>query len=358
MKTKILSLIIMSIMFTGALTVQNSYSQTNNVLLEFCTGTWCPWCPCGDYTIQNILQNYPNTMVLAYHGPLNYGGDPFTTFNGYNIINLFGFSGYPTGVIGRRSGIIIWSSWNNPVVNQSNTVIPSVSYSVTKTYNPSTRQLQVTANVTSLRQIDTNTNINFVITEGNIVYSQANNAACTTWTGNYTHDWLVRNMVNGPTGEALSTSSWAANTVKTASWTTTLDNSWVDANCHINVFVYFATGSLSSNSYVQQTYKQDVIPLGIHNQNTKIPANFSLSQNYPNPFNPTTNIKFAIPKEGNVSLKVYDMLGNVVATFIDGYLKAGTYNAEFDGSNYSSGIYFYQLNANGFSETKKMSLIK
>jgi hypothetical protein len=296
-------------------------------------------------------------MVLGYHGPTNYG-DPFAVFNGNNIINLLGFNAYPTGIIGRRTGIIAWNTWNNPVVNQSYTVQPSVSFSVTKNYNASTRSLQVTANVTSLRQIDTNTNISFVVTEGGVLYSQTNNGSCTTWTGNYTHDWIVRNMVNGATGEALSTGSWTANTVKTATWTTTLDNAWVDANCHVNVFVYFATGSLGTNTYVQQTYKEDVIPLGIHNQNTKIPASFSLSQNYPNPFNPTTNIKFAIPKEGNVSLKVYDILGNVVTTFVDGYMKAGTYNAEFDGSSLSSGIYFYQLNANGFSETKKMSLIK
>lgn len=331
-------------------------AQSNNVLLEFCTGTWCQWCPCGDYTIENILQNYPNTMVLAYHG--GGGGDPFQTFNGNSIISLLGFTGYPTGVIGRRSGAIIWSAWNNPVVIQSITIQPSVSYSVTKNYNASTRQLQVTANVTSLRQIDTNTNISFVITEDGVVYSQINNAACTTWVGNYTHNWIVRNMVNGATGESLSTGSWAANTVKSASWTTTLDNSWVDANCNVNVFVYFATGNLSSDSYIQQTYRQAIIPSGINNQNTKIPMNYSLSQNYPNPFNPTTNIKFAIPKEGNVSLKVYDMLGNVVTTFVDGYMKAGTYNAEFDGSSLSSGIYFYQLKANEFTETKKMSLIK
>lgn len=333
------------------------YAQSNNVLLEFSTGTWCQWCPCGDNAVENILQNFPNTMVLAYHG--GGGGDPFQSFNGNSILSLLGIgSAYPTGVVGRRTGVIGWNVWNNPVVNQSYTVQPSVSYSVTKTYNPSTRQLQVTANVTSLRQIDTNTNINFVITEDGVVYSQINNGVCTTWTGSYTHKWIVRNMVNGATGEALSTGSWAANTVKTASWTTTLDNSWVDANCNVNVFVYFATGNLSSDSYIQQTYKQAIIPSGINSQNNKIPMNYSLSQNYPNPFNPSTNIKFAIPKEGNVSLKVYDMLGNVVTTFVDGYMKAGTYNAEFDGSNFASGIYFYQLNANGFSETKKMSLIK
>ncbi len=99
-------------------------------------------------------------------------------------------------------------------------------------------------------------------------------------------------------------------------------------------------------------------PTGIINQNNEVPSNFSLSQNYPNPFNPTTNVHFSLPKDGDVSLKIYDMLGNVVETYVDGFMKAGTYNAEVDGSNWASGVYFYTLRAGNFVETKKMSLIK
>jgi flagellar hook assembly protein FlgD len=69
-------------------------------------------------------------------------------------------------------------------------------------------------------------------------------------------------------------------------------------------------------------------------------------------------MKYSLPKSGKVSLKVYDIIGNLVMTLADGNLNAGVYNAEFDGSNLSSGIYFYTLEAEGFKETKKLSLIK
>jgi len=96
---------------------------------------------------------------------------------------------------------------------------------------------------------------------------------------------------------------------------------------------------------------------GIQNQNT-IPVEYSLSQNYPNPFNPTTNFSFSVPKDGNVSLKFYDVLGNEVDSYVNGFLKAGVYSVEFDGSKLSSGIYFYTLTSSEFSLTKKMILTK
>jgi outer membrane protein Omp28/type IX secretion system substrate protein len=353
---KKLLLIITVLLLLGSLSPDISYCQTgNNVLLEFCTGTWCQWCPCGDSTAHNILINYPNTLVLAYHGPYNYGGDPFTTFNGYNIIGMLGLNAYPTGVIGRRSGIINWASWNNPVVIQSNTIQPGISIAVTKSYNSGTRQLNVTANCTALRNIDTACNINFVIYEDGVVYFQQGNGSC-PGSSSWIHNWLVRSMVNGAAGEMLSTGTWTQNTLISRSWSYTLPSGWVDANCKVAVFAYFTVGSLNSNSYVQQTKKESILT-GIQNEN-QIPLEYSLSQNYPNPFNPVTNIKFTLPKDGEVDFKVYDAVGNEVAVFLNGFVKAGTYNAEFDGSNFASGVYFYKLIAGDFSETKKMILSK
>jgi len=96
----------------------------------------------------------------------------------------------------------------------------------------------------------------------------------------------------------------------------------------------------------------------IENTGTGIPETYALTQNYPNPFNPVTKINFSIPKSGMVSLKVYDILGKEVSTLVNQNISAGTYTYEFDASRLSSGIYFYRLNVNGFSEVKKMSLIK
>lgn len=85
---------------------------------------------------------------------------------------------------------------------------------------------------------------------------------------------------------------------------------------------------------------------------------YSLEQNYPNPFNPVTNIKFSIPQSGIVRLKVYDILGKEIAVLVNKQLTAGTYQADFNGSNFASGVYFYKLETEGFSEIKKMMLVK
>lgn len=88
------------------------------------------------------------------------------------------------------------------------------------------------------------------------------------------------------------------------------------------------------------------------------PNAFNLSQNYPNPFNPSTVINYSIPKEGMVTLKVFNILGQEVATLVNSNQKMGIYNITFNATRLSSGIYFYSLKANGSTLTKKMMLIK
>ena len=87
-------------------------------------------------------------------------------------------------------------------------------------------------------------------------------------------------------------------------------------------------------------------------------SDFYIYQNYPNPFNPVTNLEFGISDLGFVSLKVYDVLGNEVKTLANENKPAGRYTVTFDGSNLSSGIYFYKFNVNSFTETKRMILLK
>ena len=88
------------------------------------------------------------------------------------------------------------------------------------------------------------------------------------------------------------------------------------------------------------------------------PVKFTLNQNYPNPFNPVTQIKYGIHKQGLVVMNVYDISGREVTKLVNEVQAPGNYTVDFDGSNLSSGVYFYKLEANGFSEKKKMVLIK
>ncbi len=114
---------------------------------------------------------------------------------------------------------------------------------------------------------------------------------------------------------------------------------------------------IASDGTVIKT-SQSVTPVGISQITTGIANNFSLKQNYPNPFNPVTNLEFRIPELGFVSLKVYDVLGNEVSTLVNERKTPGNYKVEFDASGLPSGVYFYRLEANGWSDTKSMILLK
>jgi photosystem II stability/assembly factor-like uncharacterized protein len=99
-------------------------------------------------------------------------------------------------------------------------------------------------------------------------------------------------------------------------------------------------------------------PIGINIVSSNIPQQFSLSQNYPNPFNPVTHFGFQITASGFTSLKIYDQLGRETAVLVNEDLGAGSYEADWNAADLPSGVYFYQLSSNEFTETKKMILIK
>ncbi len=90
----------------------------------------------------------------------------------------------------------------------------------------------------------------------------------------------------------------------------------------------------------------------------QLPNYFALEQNYPNPFNPNTQIKFSIPQSSNVVIKVFDILGNEIETLVNEEKTVGTYEVTWNAVNLPSGVYFYQLKAGTFVQTRKMLLIK
>jgi len=346
---------LFSILFLLFILALPAQPQTNRILFEGCTGTWCGYCPCGHEVLANLMATYPQIIPVEYHGP--YGqGDPFDNFNGKEILSLLQYTAYPRAAIGRREGNLNRAYWQGAVVNQVN-IDPPISLTFTTSYNSSTRQLIVDASAIALRNVDTTVKINFVITESNLVAYQSSYSGCPPGGSNYVHKYVCRSMVNGALGEDLSTGTWSQGTTKNKSWTTTLDAGWNAANCDVVVFAYFSAGGLlNSQSYVLQTTKDFVITGS--QSSGEILSGFSLSQNYPNPFNPNTNIKFTVPKDGLVTLKVYDMLGNEVCTIWNDFLKAGAYNGGFNGSELASGVYFYTLTAGEYTATKKMTLVK
>jgi hypothetical protein len=91
----------------------------------------------------------------------------------------------------------------------------------------------------------------------------------------------------------------------------------------------------------------------IENESGSIPASYRLYQNYPNPFNPTTVLSFGLPKDGFVSLKIFNSIGQEVAVLANGFMKAGEYRKVFRADNLPSGVYFYKLTAGDYSDVKR-----
>jgi len=114
------------------------------------------------------------------------------------------------------------------------------------------------------------------------------------------------------------------------------------------------------SAFVQQFYQSnfDDNILPVEEENNLIVDEFKLFQNYPNPFNPSTIISYQIPEQQLVTLKVYDILGNEIAVLVNEEKPVGNYEVEFDGRGLTSGVYFYQLKAGSFVETKKMIVLK
>ncbi len=156
-----------------------------------------------------------------------------------------------------------------------------------------------------------------------------------------TNTW---SFIGGGRGSQAASNLWSAVSYK------------VMANGNIKIFI--PGGALSTNLGQLCCLQVPACTItGIEN-NTEVPKTYSLMQNYPNPFNPVTKISFNIPKLGFVSLKVYDVLGKEVSTLVSEVKNPGSYVVDFNGASLSSGIYFYRLEADGFTSVKKMMLVK
>ena len=110
--------------------------------------------------------------------------------------------------------------------------------------------------------------------------------------------------------------------------------------------------------YSKLAYMLNNGTLGVKQGGNAVPEVYTLDQNYPNPFNPSTTISFSLPHESKVSLKVFNMLGQEVATLVNGNQTAGPHEVVFNAAGLSSGVYFYKLVSGDFTQVKKMSLLK
>jgi len=129
-----------------------------------------------------------------------------------------------------------------------------------------------------------------------------------------------------------------------------------------NVYPYFASKKILAADIATGLYVLKMGPATniTPNEISGIADNYSLSQNYPNPFNPETNIKFSIPENSFVMIKVYDIQGKIAADLVNGTYNKGSYEIKLDANrfNLTSGTYFYKIESKNYSETRKLTLLK
>ena len=136
------------------------------------------------------------------------------------------------------------------------------------------------------------------------------------------------------------------------------DNSWSSEGGAVNATSnYVEKSGVDNFSYWTLADSEHPLPVE-KDEDAQIPDQYALYQNYPNPFNPETVIKFELPESGMVSLKIYNSLGEEVATLVNEQMDAGTYHYRFDANNLSSGVYLYKLSSDNFNQSYKMILMK
>ena len=172
---------------------------------------------------------------------------------------------------------------------------------------------------------------------------------------------LLWNNISGVNNYKVQVSTISNFSVITDSATVSSNQYTISAGKLLNAITYFwrvnATDSSGTGPW-SEVWSFSTIPVGIKKISTSIPEEYNLFQNYPNPFNPSTHIKFDIPSSSYVKIIIYDNIGKEVTKLVDRKLSAGSYEVNWDGSSYPSGVYFYKLISDEFVDTKKMLLLK
>ena len=328
------------------------FSQApQKVLLENWTSSTCPPCASNNPALRQwVSDHWANLAAVAYHvGWPSPGNDPMYLYNptqSYDRRYYYGVNAVPEGILmGTYTYIGSPFNWSD-MTSHYNTIITTnvaAGISVVDTRIPpdSNKAHIVVTNYTNLPS--GTYYLRVMAVERWIVYSSPPGT-----NGETIFENVFRKSFPSSTGTAISTNAGTY----TFDFTYYMDPVWNDTSIITIAFIQ------NDNDHSIMNTSRNGMVTGVTPNTNDVPAQYSLSQNYPNPFNPTTNIKFNLPKNEFVTLKVYDMIGNEVKTLVEGIHSAGKYNIEFDGSNLSSGVYFYTLKTENYAETKKMILLK
>ena len=211
--------------------------------------------------MEDIVAAIPNAIMIGYHGPAN-GSDPFSFFSGNSVIGMFGSFGWPNGCPDRTGPTSSRSAWMGQMTAR-NSVPATVAIDVSRTFNPATREFNATIDFTALTNLNGQYNFTVVLKESGMIWNQSGNSSCTGGP-NYVHKHVVRDMMNGATGQEVVNGAWNLNDVITKTVTRTIPHpggsgpDMVWDNCDIVVMVHEVASPIY-NGEIQQAEEMTLI---------------------------------------------------------------------------------------------------
>lgn len=383
---KLTKFIIYTILISSVITNQNNYAAnqiTNRfVLVEEFTGTWCGSCPYASDLLEDLKAKHSNICILAYHMYDEMGFDEaaqyFTLVSGGSGLMKSSLNSsnntlltFPCAVVDRTyfpnsnednpEGLTILQEYFEASISQQLTKEPTFSITLQCEFDASSRKVDIEATLSALENLNGNFRISLILSENELNYPQKlyKEQGDEELVDPYYHKHVVRDMVNGVTGEALEKTSFSKGENLSMSFSFSLNEKFIAENCQ---FVVVINRDLKNGiGPVEQAAEISIVnstEVNLQNQKNR-PQTFQLMQNYPNPFNPATTIQFQLKETGFVNLRIFDVLGRDVATLIHKRMPQGYHSIQWNGKNHPSGFYFYTLQVNNdFSKIKKMILQK
>ena len=335
--------------FVNGVLINTVYKNLNSFQTDSVSNTWTPTTT-GTYNLMYVATvpidtNRNNDTVRI---AVNVGQNLLNACIGTGTSSsTFPFATYSTDC---RSQLLFTAAELSAAGALSNSSITKIGFNISSFYEIAMNNFSVKFQHTNLTSLT-----GFTSTGWTTAYSGTYTIPSTGWqyinmTG---PDYFIYNGTSNLLVEIcfdntnyLSNSIVYATTVSNMTWAYSVNN---NSGCSMS----------GGNTYTTRPNTCFVfsVPTGLNNNSEK-PDKFSLSQNYPNPFNPVTKINYSIPKQGFVTLKVYDLIGREVRTLVNEVKASGSYSVDFNASELSSGVYFYKIQAGDFTETKKMMLIK
>ncbi|MCB2205061.1 Omp28-related outer membrane protein [bacterium] len=335
-----------TITLTVTMNVQDEDVDTDmNVLLEEGTGTWCGFCPFGADTVKAMVEEFDGRVIaIAYHG----GSDtePMWTEHTDFWKDIVGLTGWPNGSINRMvfegdsKAAMSRSLWRQRIGEVLENYRSPISIDVVdKSYDPVSKAISMTVEVFFHRGFEKPLRLNIAQVQNQMNYTQSfyPPEGGSTKLFPYYHDHVLRQIIPNDAGEVICTGDFIASQSavrRTFSFTS------VDSTIETSHFVIFAHLS-DGNTFGEVVQSEEVALADFVTGIERMPdaAIFALLPGYPNPFTAQTTLRYDLPEAGNVTLRVYDALGRMVAVLEDGYCVAGRHVRQFNASELPAGIY-------------------